>query len=132
MENIKILVVDDDQDIRDSLRALLESQQYSVITAADFEEAREKMKTEKPDLFILDVMLNTHKDGFDISRALKNDPRFKDTPILMLTGVKQQTGIDFKTMAGDPTWCPVDGFLDKPVKPDILLAELEKLLIRRV
>ena len=129
---MKILVVDDDQDIRDSLRAVLESQQYSVMTAADFEEAKEKMKTEKPDLFILDVMLNTRKDGFDISRALKNDPQFKNTPILMLTGVKQQTGIDFKVMAGDPTWCPVDGFLDKPVKPDILLAEVERLLTGRV
>jgi hypothetical protein len=49
-------------------------------------------------------------------------------PILMMTGVKEKTGIDFKSTAGDPNWCPVDGFLDKPVEPDTLVAEIEKLL----
>jgi hypothetical protein len=46
----------------------------------------------------------------------------------MMTAVKDKTGIDFKSTAGDPTWCPVDGFLDKPVDLDVLLAEVRKLL----
>ena len=49
-------------------------------------------------------------------------------PVLTLTGVKKETGIDFKPTAADPTLCPADGFLDKPVEPGILLAEVEKLL----
>ena len=128
MENTKIVVVDDDQDIRDSLQAILEGRQHTVITAADKTEGMEKIKTEKPDLAILDVMMTTWQDGFEMSRELKGDPQFKDMPILMLTGVKEKTGIDFKPTAGDPTWCPVDGFLEKPVTPDVLLAEVEKLL----
>ena len=62
---------------------------------------------------------------------LKKDPQFKSIPILMLTGEKEQTGIDFKATAGDPTWCPVDGFLDKPVEPDILLQQVEELLSKK-
>jgi CheY-like chemotaxis protein len=59
---------------------------------------------------------------------LKKDPQFKDMPILMLTGIRNETGIDFKATAGDPTWCPVDAYLEKPIDPDILLAEVTKLL----
>ena len=128
MGKAKILVADDDQDIRESLQVILENQQYAVVTAADKNEGMQKVKAEKPDLIILDVMMSTWQDGFEMSRELKKDPQYKDIPILMLTGVKQETGIDFKPTAGDPTWCPVDGFLDKPVEPNILLAEVEKLL----
>ncbi len=128
MGKAKILIADDDQDIRDSLQAILEGRQYTVVTAADKTEGMEKVKTEKPDLIILDVMMAAWQDGFDMARELKKDPEFKDMPILMLTGIKGETGIDFKSAAGDPMWCPVDGFLDKPVEPDILLAEIEKLL----
>jgi len=128
MENAKILIADDDQDIRESLQALLEYQQYTVVTAANREEGMKKIKTEKPDLIILDVMMTTWQDGFEMARELKDDPEFKKTPILMLTGIKDQTGIDFKSTAGDPTWCPVDGFLEKPVERAVLLAEVQRLL----
>ncbi len=48
--------------------------------------------------------------------------------ILMLTCIRNETGIDYRSVAGDPTWCPVDAFLEKPIDPDIILAEVEKLL----
>ncbi|MHC4719529.1 MAG: response regulator [Planctomycetota bacterium] len=131
MADAKILVADDDKDIRDSLQNILESRQYTVVTAADRTESMEKIKAEKPDLVILDVMMSTWQDGFEIARELRKEPEFKNMRILMLTGVKDKTGIDFKATAGDPTWCPVDGFLDKPVEPDILLAEIEKLLAQK-
>lgn len=128
MAQAKILVVDDDRDIRDSLQAILEGRQYTAITAANKSEGMEKVGAEKPDLIILDVMMETWQDGFEMARELKKDEQFKDVPILMLTGVKDKTGIDFKSAAGDPTWCPVEGFLDKPVDAETLIAEVEKLL----
>ena len=128
MENAKILVVDDDQDIRDSLQAILEGRQYRVSTAGDRDEGMDKIKGEKPDLLILDVMMSTWQDGFEMARELKGDAQYANMPILMLTGVKDKTGIDFKSSAGDPTWCPVEGFLEKPVEPDVLVREVEKLL----
>ena len=128
MANAKILIVDDDLDLTKALKTSLESEQYTVVTAADRTEGMEKVKTEGPNLIILDVMMSTWEDGFEMARALKKDPQFKDISILMLTAVKDRSGIDFKSTAGDPTWCPVDGFLDKPVEHDVLLAEVRKLL----
>ena len=129
MENAKILIVDDDLDLTKALKVTLESENYSVSTASDSIEGMEKVKAERPDLIILDVMMSTWQDGFEMARELKKDSQsIKNIPILMLTGVKGKTGINFKSTAGDPTWCPVDGFLDKPVEPDVLLAEVRKLL----
>ena len=129
MANAKILVVDDDLDLTKAVKVTLESEGYSVSTAADPVEGMAKVKAEQPDLIILDVMMSTWLDGFEMARELKKDPQFiKNTPILMMTGVKGKTGIDFKSTAGDPAWCPVDGFLDKPVEPEVLLAEVKKLL----
>ncbi len=131
MESAKILIVDDDPDFTKALQTILESGQYSVVTAADRAEGMEKIESDKPDLVILDVMMSTWQDGFEMSRELKKDPQYKDIPILILTAVKERTGIGFKSTAGDPVWLPVDGFLDKPVEPQILLAEVKKLLSKK-
>ncbi|MHC4214095.1 MAG: response regulator [Planctomycetota bacterium] len=128
MENAKILIVDDDQDIRQSLQVILENQKYTVFTASDPVEGMEQVKAINPNLIILDVIMTTWEDGFEMARTLKKEPDSQKIPILMFTGVKDKTGIDFKPTAGDSEWCPVDAFLDKPVEPDILIKEVEKLL----
>ncbi len=128
MENPKILIVDDDVDHTKSIQIILESSQYRVVTATDRNEGMEKAKLEKPDLIILDVMMSTWHDGFEMSRELKKDPQFKDIPILILTAVKERTGLGFKSTAGDPEWLPVDGFMDKPVEPENLLSEVTSIL----
>ena len=128
MGNSRVLIIDDDQDLREALQVILESGSYEVSTAVDKAEGMEKIKTDNPDLIILDVMMDTCQDGFEMARELKKDSEFKDIPILMLTSVQDKTGIEFKSTAGDPNWLPVEGFLDKPVDPQTLLDEIEKLL----
>ena len=128
MANEKIVIVDDDQDIRDSVQVILESRGYTVVGAADKETGIAAVKAEKPDLIILDVLMESYSDGFDLARTFKEDVEFKDTPIVMMTGAQEKTGIDFRTAAGDSTWLPVDGFLDKPVDPNTLLEEIAKHL----
>ena len=128
MENAKIMIVDDDPDYINVVKTILEREQYTVVTAGDKTEGMEKIRTEKPDLAILDVMMNAWQDGFEMSRQLKKDPQFKNMPVLMLTAVENRTGIGFKSTAGDPTWLPVDVFLDKPVEPEVLLSEVKKFL----
>ena len=131
MENAKIMVVDDDADLSSSIRAILESKGHTVVTASSKSEGMARFKEEKPDLAILDVMMDTWQDGFEIARELKQDPELRDMPIIMLTAVKDKTGINFKDSAGDPTWLPVDCFLDKPVESGTLLSEIEKLLSKK-
>jgi DNA-binding response OmpR family regulator len=130
MENARILIVDDDVDLTKALKVTLESRNYTVVTAADRAEGMEKAQAQKPDLFILDVMMGTWQDGFEMSRELKKDRRFKDTPILMLTSIAERTGMAFKSTAGDTDWLPVEGFMEKPVEPEALLAEIERLLAK--
>ena len=131
MGNAKILIVDDDPDYVNVLKTILESEQYTVVTAGDRTEGMEKIRAEKPDLTILDVMMSTWQDGFEMSRELKKDAEFKNMPVLMLTAVEKRSGIGFKSTAGDPTWLPVDAFLDKPVEPQVLLDEIKKLLSKK-
>jgi CheY-like chemotaxis protein len=124
----KILLVDDDVDLTKAMQTILESKDYTVLAATDREEGMKKIRADKPDLAILDVMMSTWEDGFEMARELKKDPELKNMPVLILTAVKGRTGIDFKSTAGDPTWCPVDGFMDKPVDLDQLLQEVQRLL----
>ena len=126
----KILVIDDDAELTAAVKTALESQGYAVTTADDRASGMEAATTERPDLIILDVMMKSRHDGFEMARELKKDPECKDTPILMFTAIKEESGTDFKSAAGDPSWLPVDGFLDKPVAPDVLIAEVEKLLAK--
>lgn len=131
MDGARILIVDDDPDISSAFKAILESKSYTVDLACDGSEGIEMVKTHKPDLIILDVMMTTDHEGFDVSRVLKKDDSHSHIPILMMTAVKEKTGIDFKSAAGDPAWLPVDGFIDKPVEAEDLLAEVAKLLANK-
>jgi CheY-like chemotaxis protein len=128
MRQGKILIIDDDPDITEAIRIVLENRGYEVRSAPDGDEGMDRLKEAKPDLILLDVMMRTSQEGFELSQELKHNARYKDIPILMLTAVKQKTGLDFKPEAGDDVWLPVDEFLDKPVRPDVLLEKVEGLL----
>ena len=124
----RILIIDDDPDITEAVKVILENQGYATDSATDGSKGIERVKANKPDLIILDVMMNTLSEGFLVSRELKKDPKYKNIPILMVTSVKEKTGIDFETAAGDETWLPVEGYLNKPVKPEVLLDKVRTLL----
>jgi len=130
MGQTQILIVDDDPDITEAMKIVLENKGYDVDSALDGDACLEKLKARIPDVIILDVMMNTSREGFVLSRELKTNPEYKDIPILMLTAVKEVTGFDFKPAAGDESWLPVEEYLDKPVKPEVLLDKIESLLNR--
>jgi CheY-like chemotaxis protein len=128
MNNARILIVDDDADITEAMRIVLESRGYVIDAAIDSKDATKCINSQKPDLIILDVIMNNQSEGFDFSRVLKKNPKYRDIPILMVTAIKKMTGIDFKPEAGDDLWLPVDEFLDKPVRPEQLIEKVESLL----
>lgn len=127
----KILIVDDDPDVVESMKVVLESKGYEVISASSGKEGLNKTKQDKPDLIILDIMMESGDRGFDVCRELKKDKEYKDIPILMLTAIKERTGFDFKKEAGDEVWLPVDDYVDKPLKPDELVSKVDSLLKKR-
>ncbi|HXK36563.1 MAG TPA: response regulator, partial [Candidatus Paceibacterota bacterium] len=89
-----ILIIDDDPDITEAMAVILRNRGYEVRSAPDSDEGMKRLKEAMPDLIILDVMMRTSQEGFELSRELKQNKAYKDIPILMLTGVKQKTGLD--------------------------------------
>ncbi len=128
MDNKKILIVDDDPDITEVMTVVLETQDYDVSGVANSADAMKHIEQAHPDLIILDVIMDTPREGFVFSRQIKNDPDTKDIPIIMITSVKDKVGIDFKSIAGDDSWLPVQDFLDKPVQPEVLIEKVAALL----
>lgn len=125
----KILIVDDDPDIIKATSRVLESRGYRVITALNGEECLEKVREERPDLIILDLLM-PKLDGFGVCRELRENTRYaeySDIPILVVTAVREEAsrrryelemGVDLD----------VDGYLEKPIRPWDLVHRVEKLL----
>lgn len=126
----KILIVDDDPDIVEALRLTLQGD-YEVLQASNGQEGLSQVKEHNPDLIILDVMMESETEGFQVSLALRSpDPHsefaaYARIPILMLTAIHQKTPLRF---APDRDYLPVDDFVEKPVKPAALLAKVRSLL----
>lgn len=127
----KILIIDDDPDLVESMRVVLGSKGYDIVTASSGEEGLEKTKQNNPDLIILDIMMETVDKGFDVARKIKENQAYKDIPILMLTSIREKLGFDFRSEAGDDTWLPVDEYCEKPLNPEELINKVENLLKKR-
>ncbi|MFA6923269.1 MAG: response regulator [Bacteroidales bacterium] len=125
----KILIIDDDHDLVRSFQVMLENNDYYVITASNSKEGFEKLKNEKPDLLILDVMMNTNLEGYNMLHTIKKEPDMKDLPIILLTGMLDTMGVNLVSGVDDEKMFPNVTFHDKPIYPAVLL-ELIKGLIR--
>ena len=122
-----ILIVEDDADIVEAMRIILEGGNYEVEWAVDSGEAWQKIRQRRPDLILLDVMMRTPDEGFQLAYQLKNDPQYLSIPILVITSVAQKTGFTFSPES-DGDFLPVDGFIEKPVQPQPLLDNIKQLL----
>lgn len=126
-----ILVIDDDPDMVEALRMPLEATGYRVSHAASGRLGLQSVKELSPDLIILDVMMESATEGFQVSLALRNpDPKseyasWSRVPILMLTSIHSTTPLRF---GPDQDYLPVDAFIDKPIDPDALLTRVDQLL----
>ena len=129
MRQKKILVVDDDPNIREAVGATLKDEGHDVITASDGEEGLQKVVTEIPDLIILDVIM-PEKHGFQVCRELKADPAYKAfcrIPVLMLT-VYPDERQDKRLSMREGMEMEADDYIHKPFDPDELAARVERLL----
>ncbi len=127
----KILVIDDDPDFREAVTPILESALYDVVGAGNPDEAKKKILEEKPDLILLDIMMDSLFDGFSLCHAIKTSGEyrdFKDTPIIFVSAVKEKTGSRFQFKGEEEGMVGPDDYIDKPVKPADLLARIERLL----
>ncbi len=127
MEKNKILIIDDESDFIDSIKGILEARGYKTESANDGDEGLKKAKVFKPDLILLDVMMTRKTEGFDVSRKIPKDEALKSIPVILVTGIREKLNLPFG-FEPDKTWLPVKAILEKTVKPDQLLAEIEKYI----
>jgi CheY-like chemotaxis protein len=123
----KILVVDDDPDFVEAMRLTLEPNDYEVASAASGDEGLAKVRSEEPDLIILDVIMASVLDGLQMSQRLREDAGHKKIPILMVTSI---ANTDYAALFPTDEYISIDGFLSKPVPPEVLLQRIGELLKR--
>ncbi len=121
----RILIVDDDPDIVEASQLFLEREGHQIGTAYNRPDGLAMVDTFKPDLLILDVMMEQPDDGFAMAQELRR--KGNRLPILMLTSVASASGLAF---GQDDEMVPVDAFVPKPVEPATLIATVAKLLAR--
>jgi CheY-like chemotaxis protein len=125
----KILFVDDDRDFLAAQTAFFGGRGYEVVTVDRVEGALERISQERPDVIVLDLMMEHYDSGFVLGRKIRQDPAMSNVPIIMLSGVASATGHKF---AGDTAalkdWIKLDAFLDKPATGRQLIKVVEEKL----
>ncbi len=126
----KILIVDDDEDFLFQHRIQLENAGFAVATASTRGEAETTAVEFRPDLAILDLMMEHHDDGFVLSHALKR--RFPGLPVILVTAVTSETGLVFDPASPEErAWVGADALLAKPIRFEQLRREVDRLLASR-
>jgi CheY-like chemotaxis protein len=120
-----VLLVDDDQDLIEMNKTLLEQRGHTVLVAYSAAEALQVVQANRPDAAVVDVMMEKQSAGFDLAHQLH--AQMPELPMIILTGIRKEMQLPFK-YEPDETWLPVTKVLEKPVNPRILADEVEKLL----
>ena len=126
----KILLVDDDEDFVTSMMDLLGAHGYRVISAGDGASGLDLARRERPDLMVLDVMMATKTEGFEVARKIPACPELRNMPVLLVTGIRSEMRLGFR-LEPDQTWLPVSRIMEKPIDPALFVATVGELLRRR-
>lgn len=122
----KILLVDDDIDLLEQNKLLLESKGFTVVTAESGEEGYNVFLNEKPDACIVDLIMEQHDSGFILCHRIKRTEHGKKIPVFMLTSATYETGFKFSSATEEEKeWIKCDGLLNKPVVIEELISKLE-------
>jgi len=117
----KILIADDRAEVVELVRVTLERGDYEIVDASNGKEALKRVRLEKPDLILLDVVM-PKMDGFEVCRKLKKDPQTKEIPIIMLTAKAQEVEKEKGREVG------ASDYITKPFSPSALLTKIEEIL----
>lgn len=127
----KIMIIDDDRDIIDSIRMILEANNYTVASKMDTDNLLADIKAEDPDIILLDIVFpEDAQAGFKAAREIAQQDDLKHIPVLILSAVNQLNNLGFSFNENDISndFMPVRGFIEKPVEPDILLDKIKSLI----
>jgi CheY-like chemotaxis protein len=126
---VKILIIDDDVDIVEAEKLLLENSGYEVISAFDGQEGYRKIRELHPDLVILDVIMASPTEGFELTRQLKQNGNLASIPIVMVTSVRRDDQSSRPLV--EEVLPHVEAYIEKPIRPEQILTTVKRVLAQR-
>ena len=124
----KILIIDDDPDYVEGIRSILERAKYLVSVAHNPKEGFKLLQSEKFDMLLLDIMMGRGAEGIAVARKIRKDPKLRDIPVLIITGIREQIAFLFPGQPVHPNFVEMDELLEKPIEPAVLLEKVSNLL----
>lgn len=124
----QLLMIDDDPDFVEGIKSILTAAKYDVDVAYNPKDGLAALKKKAYDLLLLDIMMGRGAEGIMIARKMGADPKLREIPVLIMTGIREQIAFLFGSKALHPHFVDVDEMLEKPVDPKLLLERVEALL----
>jgi len=124
----KLLMIDDDPDFVEGVKSILVGAGYSVDAIYNPKDGLKALQTGKYDLLLLDIMMGRGAEGVMVARKIRNDPKLRETPVLIITGIREQIAFLFPGGPVHPHFVAVDELVEKPVEPKLLLERVSALL----
>jgi DNA-binding response OmpR family regulator len=122
----KILLVDDDIDLLEQHKTILQAKGFKIVTAENVEDGWNTFKKEKPDAAVIDLIMEEHDSGFILCHRIKRDQYGKNIPVFILTSATYVTGFKFgASTSEEKEWIKADALLNKPIVEEELLKKLE-------
>ncbi len=127
-ERKKLLIIDDDPQFVAGIKSILETADYDVDVAYNPKDGFEALETGQYDLLLLDIMMGRGAEGVMIARKMRKDPKLREMPVLIITGIREQIAFLFPGEPVHPGFVAVDELVEKPVDPELLLDRVSALL----
>ncbi len=124
----RVLVIDDDPDFVEGITSILEKAGYLVDAAYNPNEGFKTLQSKPYDLLLLDIMMGRGAEGVMLARKINKDPKLREIPTLIITGIREQIAFLFPGQPVHPKFLPVDELIEKPVEATMLLEKVNTLL----
>ncbi len=124
----KLIIIDDDPDYVAGIKSVLETANYSVEVAYNPKDGFKALQTKGYDLLLLDIMMGRGAEGVALARKIRKDPKLRELPVLIITGLREQIAFLFPGQPVHPHFVETDELLEKPVEPKLLLEKVSALL----
>lgn len=124
----KLIIIDDDPDFVAGIKSVLETANYSVDVAYNPKEGFKALQTNRYDLLLLDIMMGRGAEGVALARKIRKDPKLRELPVLIITGLREQIAFLFPGQSVHPHFVENDELIEKPVEPKLLLEKVSSLL----
>lgn len=126
-EKHQILLIEDDLDMQQAIRVMLPEKEFALTACSTGPAGLEALRHSPPDLVLVDIMLATPSEGFHLCYQIKDNPKWRHIPVIMVSAIGVKTGVDYARELGSE-YVPADAFLEKPIDARTLLQAIRKLL----